>query len=274
MRTPVPLELQLHEHPRGQADAVPRRADQLLPHPSLILAQDPRSSLDTGRSLSGRDLGVGQLVDGLPEEPNDVLVVFDLDPLAKEGDRLLVPELREKADRGEAGLPVRMVLRRLAQDRSRFRSVRRLVGPGDMGSGFGRDLHARGHDVITCLAGRGEGTRSRAAEAGFRDVPDLDALVCEAELVLAILPPELAVEVAGDVAEAMRRTGARPVYADCNTISPDTTRNIATTVTAAGADYIDGGIIGHAPPWYPCPPSVSPTWGYRWSPRRSSQRFR
>ena len=122
-----------------------------------------------------------------------------------------------------------------------------ILSPGDMGSGFGRDLGARGRDVITCLAGRGEGTRSRAAEAGFRDVADLDALVSEAELILAILAPELAVEIAGEVAAAMRRTGAKPVYADCNAISPDTTRAIASTVTAAGADYIDGGIIGHPP---------------------------
>ncbi len=122
-----------------------------------------------------------------------------------------------------------------------------ILSPGDMGTGFGRDLGQRGRDVITCLAGRSDVTRSRAADAGFREVADLDTLVSEADLVLSILPPELAPRVAHDVAEAMRRTGKTPPYADCNAISPDTTRDIAETVAAAGAEYIDGGIIGHAP---------------------------
>ncbi len=122
-----------------------------------------------------------------------------------------------------------------------------ILSPGDMGGAFGRDLHARGFEVITCLAGRGEATRARAAEAGFRDVADLDALVSEAELVLSIMPPESAPQVAGDVAEAMRRADARPVYADCNAVSPDTARAIAKTIQGAGAEYVDGGIIGHPP---------------------------
>ncbi len=122
-----------------------------------------------------------------------------------------------------------------------------ILSPGDMGSGFGRDLDGRGHDVITCLAGRGDETRSRARDAGFREVADLDALVSEAELVLSILSPELAPGLARDVADAMGRCGKTPVYADCNAISPETTRGIAATMAAAGADYIDGGIIGHPP---------------------------
>jgi 3-hydroxyisobutyrate dehydrogenase-like beta-hydroxyacid dehydrogenase len=116
-----------------------------------------------------------------------------------------------------------------------------------MGSGFGRDLDGRGHDVITCLAGRGDETRSRARDAGFREVADLDALVSEAELVLAILPPELAPGLARDVAAAMARRAKTPAYADCNAVSPETSRGIAETIAAAGADYIDGGIIGNPP---------------------------
>jgi 3-hydroxyisobutyrate dehydrogenase-like beta-hydroxyacid dehydrogenase len=122
-----------------------------------------------------------------------------------------------------------------------------ILSPGDMGTGFGRDLGKRGRDVITCLTGRGAATRARALEAGFRDVPDLDALVAEAEVILSIMPPESAHAVARNVADAMQRTGATPVYADCNAISPDTTREIEKTITASGADYIDGGIIGHPP---------------------------
>ncbi len=52
-----------------------------------------------------------------------------------------------------------------------------ILSPGDMGSGIGRDLAARGFDVITCLAGRSENSRARALAAGIRDLRDLDTLV-------------------------------------------------------------------------------------------------
>ncbi len=122
-----------------------------------------------------------------------------------------------------------------------------ILSPGDMGSGIGRDLTARGFDVVTCLAGRGEGSRGRARAAGIRDLPDLDTLVAEAELVLSILPPESAPSLARDVADAMTRSGATPPFADCNAIAPETTQAIGETIRAAGAAFIDGGIIGLAP---------------------------
>ena len=53
--------------------------------------------------------------------------------------------------------------------------------------------------------------------------------------------------VAADVAGAMTRTGQSPTFVDMNAIAPTTARRIAKTVGAAGADYIDGGIIGWAP---------------------------
>jgi 3-hydroxyisobutyrate dehydrogenase-like beta-hydroxyacid dehydrogenase len=43
------------------------------------------------------------------------------------------------------------------------------------------------------------------------------------------------------------KPGAKPVYVDCNAISPKTTKDIAAVIGAAGAPYIDAGIIGTAP---------------------------
>lgn len=122
-----------------------------------------------------------------------------------------------------------------------------ILSPGDMGSGVGRDLAERGFDVVTCLAGRSDGSRARAQRAGFRDLPDLDALVAEADLVLSILPPEAASALAHDVAAAMTRSGATPPFADCNAISPETALAIGETIAATGAAFIDGGIVGLAP---------------------------
>ena len=122
-----------------------------------------------------------------------------------------------------------------------------VMSPGDMGEGVGASIRAQGIDVIAVLAGRSDETRMRAKRAGFRDVPDLEALVSEADLVLSIMPPDRAERFAGEVAVAMRRISRAPAYADMNAISPMTSRRIADVMAAAGAPYIDGGIIGAAP---------------------------
>ncbi len=122
-----------------------------------------------------------------------------------------------------------------------------VLMPGDMGHATGAVLNRHGHDVITCLEGRSDQTKDLAASAGFRDVGSLDAVVGEAALILSILPPAEALGQATVVAQAMDRTGAKPVYVDCNAVSPMTTRDIATVIEAAGAPYIDAGIIGAAP---------------------------
>jgi len=122
-----------------------------------------------------------------------------------------------------------------------------ILMPGDMGHGVGRALRAHGHDVITCLAGRSARTRGLAEAAGMRDAGSLEALVAGADLILSILPPTAAVAQARAVAAAMNATGARPVYVDCNAVSPMTVREAAALIAAAGAPFIDCGIIGVAP---------------------------
>ena len=122
-----------------------------------------------------------------------------------------------------------------------------IMSAGDMGSGFGSVLHTQGLDVHTCLAGRSDFTRLRATEAGFKDSPDLDHLVSNVDLFISVLVPSEAVQLAKDVAAAMKRTGATPVYADLNAIAPNTVLEIESIVRDAGAGFIDGGIIGGPP---------------------------
>ncbi|MGE0255895.1 MAG: DUF1932 domain-containing protein [Alphaproteobacteria bacterium] len=122
-----------------------------------------------------------------------------------------------------------------------------IVGTGDMGSGVGRDLVARGFRVVTALAGRGEASRRRAADAGIADAGMLADAVAGCDMLLSILPPAAAPAFAGEVAAAMRATGKRPVFVDCNAISPANMRAVGAAVAAAGAAVADVGIVG-APP--------------------------
>lgn len=122
-----------------------------------------------------------------------------------------------------------------------------VLMPGDMGHAVGKALADAGYDVVTCLSGRSERTRALAEAGGLRDLDSLDAVATEASLVLSILPPASAMGLARDMAAAMERSGARPVYVDCNAISPGTVRDIANVIEAVGAPFIDAGIIGTKP---------------------------
>src|SRR5438309_1569809 len=113
-----------------------------------------------------------------------------------------------------------------------------------MGSGVGTVLHQHGVRVLTCLAGRGAGSRERAFLAGFAEVANLDELVEQSDVVLSIVPPSVAGAVADQVAAAVRATGTDLLYADCNAVAPSTAQGIARTLLAAGARFADAGIIG------------------------------
>ncbi len=69
----------------------------------------------------------------------------------------------------------------------------------------------------------------------------------EADLVISILPPEAATGIAHAVAAAMTRSGQTPPFADWNAIAPETSKAIGEIIRAAGAAFIDGGIVGLAP---------------------------
>ena len=122
-----------------------------------------------------------------------------------------------------------------------------IISPGDMGHAVGQMLGLHGMEVVTCLANRSERTKRLAAEGGIKDCPTMAEMLERADLVLSIVPPGLAARVAGEVAESMTVSGFYPPYADCNAVSPETAKTMAKRISNAGADFIDGGILGPPP---------------------------
>lgn len=118
-----------------------------------------------------------------------------------------------------------------------------VLNPGDMGSGVGAALAARGHRVLCALEGRSPATRERARTAKLQDVGTLKEAVRQASVVLSVCPPHAALDLADQVAEC----GFAGLYVDANAISPATAHKVAARVEAAGAGFVDGGIFG-APP--------------------------
>jgi len=115
-----------------------------------------------------------------------------------------------------------------------------LLHPGDMGTTVGAAARANGARVVWAAEGRSGATRDRAGAAGLEDAGTLAALVAASDVILSVCPPHNAREVAGAVA-ACRFRG---LYVDANAIAPATSGAIGALVEAAGATFVDGGIIG------------------------------
>jgi len=124
-------------------------------------------------------------------------------------------------------------------------SVIGVLGLGSMGAGVAGDLKASGFDVVSSATGRSGRSRERAAVAGVRLLDDLTAVVREADTFLSIVPADQAEPLAEAVAAVLG--GKALHYVDCNSITPAKSARIAKTISAAGAIYSDGGIIGPPP---------------------------
>jgi 3-hydroxyisobutyrate dehydrogenase-like beta-hydroxyacid dehydrogenase len=122
-----------------------------------------------------------------------------------------------------------------------------ILSPGDMGAAIGQALASRGLRVVAALDGRSARTQQLAGEAGLEDVGSVERMVEAADVVLSVLVPAEAVAAAERVAAALGSVGTSPLYADLNAIAPATTRRVGRIVAAAGARYVDGGIIGPPP---------------------------
>jgi 3-hydroxyisobutyrate dehydrogenase-like beta-hydroxyacid dehydrogenase len=126
-----------------------------------------------------------------------------------------------------------------------------LLHPGEMGAAVGQCLAAAGHRVLWVPEGRSPATAARAEAAGLTPASaGLADLIREADVIFSVCPPHAALEVAREVAGfglARRAAGFGGVYVDANAVSPSTAGEVARMVEAAGADYVDGGIIGTPP---------------------------
>lgn len=122
-----------------------------------------------------------------------------------------------------------------------------VVSPGDMGQAIAMRLKACGLDVYTALNGRSPRTKELAAQAGLADCGSIEQLIRTCDMIFSVLNPGAAADKAQEVAAAIRSTGKKPIFVDCNAVSPQTVREIDGIIRQAGATFIDAGIIGPPP---------------------------
>jgi 3-hydroxyisobutyrate dehydrogenase-like beta-hydroxyacid dehydrogenase len=117
-----------------------------------------------------------------------------------------------------------------------------LLHPGEMGAAVGGCLVSAGHTVLWDPAGRSRASTGRALGAGLSG-EDMATVLSRSAVIFSICPPHAALDVARQVADV----GYGGVYVDANAISVATAAEVASVVTAGGASYVDGGIIGPPP---------------------------
>ncbi len=119
-----------------------------------------------------------------------------------------------------------------------------FLHPGSMGVSLAASVRSAGHDACWASTGRSAETLARASEQSLTDLVTVAVLCDRCDAIVSICPPKVADAIAAEVASH----GFAGAYLDANAISPARAAAIATTVTAAGARYIDGGVIG-GPAW-------------------------
>jgi len=120
-----------------------------------------------------------------------------------------------------------------------------VVAQGAMGAGVGARLVKHGLHVITSLAGRSEASAKRAKAAGMIAVSDQEC--AQADFFLSICPPSDALALAEKMAALIAPGNKKPIYVDCNAVSPPTKVVIGNAILKAGSPFVDVGIIGLPP---------------------------
>ncbi|HVB18337.1 MAG TPA: DUF1932 domain-containing protein [Stellaceae bacterium] len=150
-----------------------------------------------------------------------------------------------------------------------------IIAQGTMGSGVGRRLSESGAAVRTLLSGRSAESAARAQAAGMQPMADERALLDGTDFFLSILPPGEAENLTRRLAPTLSALAKKPVYVDCNAVSPQTALRIAAIIAPTGAKFVDAGIIGgpprpgYSPAIYASGPASGETavirdWGIDW----------
>jgi 3-hydroxyisobutyrate dehydrogenase-like beta-hydroxyacid dehydrogenase len=121
-----------------------------------------------------------------------------------------------------------------------------VLFPGELGEALALALSRDGATVATCVAGRSPETIERARRSGIRCEPSLEALIKRVGVVLSIVPAGAAMDVAEAFAAQARHLKRPPIFADLNAISPSDAQAMNEMIQQAGAEFVDGGIVGTA----------------------------
>lgn len=122
-----------------------------------------------------------------------------------------------------------------------------ILSPGDMGHAIGQLLRENELRVLTCLTGRSDRTKQLSEKAGIIDVPNLNDLVEQSDVIMSVTVSEAVPGLCHEIADAVKATGTDLLFAECNAIAPSLSAEMKKVLDAGGARYVDASIIGGPP---------------------------
>lgn len=120
-----------------------------------------------------------------------------------------------------------------------------VIAPGNMGAAVAKRLTEHKVTVLTVLSGRSAASEKRAQDAGMQAVDERK--LAEADFVLSIVPPGEALALAKRLAKVLTESNTKPIYVECNAVSPQTMTQIAEVVATTGCAFVGAAIIGPPP---------------------------
>lgn len=127
-----------------------------------------------------------------------------------------------------------------------------FVGFGEAGYHLAKGLRGAGvaqlaaFDLHTHTPGRGERIQQRAQETGVPLLASSEHLANSSDILLSVVTASSATEAATQTAPYLQ---ARHLYADLNSVSPDTKRTIHQLVAASGARFVEAAVMAPVPPY-------------------------
>jgi 3-hydroxyisobutyrate dehydrogenase-like beta-hydroxyacid dehydrogenase len=121
-----------------------------------------------------------------------------------------------------------------------------LLYAGEMGAALGTPLRERGYAVVSTAAGRTPRTVERCERAGFVLLDQLADVVRVSDIILSVVPPSAAEEMADAYASAAHSSPARAIFVDCNSIGPERAVAMARKMARAGRGFVDASVHGQA----------------------------
>jgi len=122
-----------------------------------------------------------------------------------------------------------------------------ILSPGDMGHAIGQLLKENELRVLTCLMGRSNRTKQLSEQAGITDVPNMNDLVEQSDVLMSVTVSEAVPGLCREIADAVKATGTDLLFAECNAIAPELSKEMEGVLKAGGARYVDASIIGGPP---------------------------